>query len=417
MTMDNVTACWQAAQAETLPLAYEALRASQKNAVQQVGWPTRKMERWKYVDTRALQTRAFRPATVLDTAALVSAVKAYRAGLSGEVCLLVLVNGRFDESLSDALPADIRVESLCGSDVLQIAISASLYPMAALNQSLMQHGLCLHVSGKNLPVLHIVSLLQGDADSFVNTTLHVQCEADSALTVVEHVQALNSAVTMNQLVTLTLAPHAKLEWVKAQQTLNDVAVFSHYHVAQAEASAFLMLNYSHQASFSRDEVVVHLNGPHAHCETRGIYYLQNNQQCVDNHVEVLHGAPHTNSEMLYKGILDQASRAVFNGRLWIGPETPHITAYQGNHHLLLSNAAEAYSKPELEIYTDEVKCKHGSTTGQLDQEALFYLRSRGLSADAAKQILMMSFVDEVVSKIQHVEVKKQIATKVAEQWI
>lgn len=417
MMMDNFASCWQAAHAETLPLAFEALRTSQMKAVQQVGWPTRRMERWKYADLRELQALTFQPAVVTQVAEIAASVAAYRAMLSGDVCVLVLVNGTIDVALSDALPAGLQLETLWQAGAHQTPINANDYPIAALNQSLMQHGAYLRVQGDIAPVLHIISVAQGAAASVVNTTLMLAVEENARVSVVEHAVLLSPKQWVNQLVTLSLASHASVLWVKHQASAVEAAVFSHYQVEQAEASEFQCVNVSDDLKTSRDEVIVNLNGPHARCKTAGVYYLKQNKQWVDNHIEILHRAAHTSSDMLYKGILDQASRAVFNGRLWIGPETPHIAATQGNHHLLLSNAAEAYSKPELEIYSDEVKCQHGATTGELDQDAMFYLRARGLSVGEAKQILMRSFVDEVIAGIKHPAIKTQIEQRMAAQWM
>lgn len=416
--IENFTACWQAQASAPLPTAFEALRTAQMKAVQEVGWPTRRMERWKYADLREWQQRTFRPAGVADVQAITSAVAAYRQTLLGDVCVLVLVNGEVNAELSDTLPACVKLESLWQTGAHQTLVNAQDYPMAALNQSLMQHGFYLRVQGNIAPVLHLVSITQGDAASVVNTTLMLAVAADASLSVVEHNICLSNQQWVNQLATITLAPRAMLSWVKHPVSVcTEAALFSHYQIEQAEGSEFQCVNISDAIKTSRDEVIVNLNGPHARCKTAGVYYLKQNKQWVDNHVEIFHRAPHTNSDMLYKGILDQASRAVFNGRLWIGADTPHIAATQGNHHLLLSNAAEAYSKPELEIYSDEVKCKHGATTGELDQDTLFYLRSRGLSLVEAKQMLMRSFVDEVIANIKNKDIKTQIENRMAERWI
>ncbi len=128
--------------------------------------------------------------------------------------------------------------------------------------------------------------------------------------------------------------------------------------------------------------------PGAECRTGGFYHLHHDNQYIDNHIDIDHVAPRSNSEMLYKGILDNKSRAVFNGRLHVEKDAQKIIAYQANHNLLLSNDAEVYSKPELEIYADDVKCKHGATTGQLDQDAFFYLRSRGIARSRSNEYII-----------------------------
>jgi Fe-S cluster assembly protein SufD len=129
---------------------------------------------------------------------------------------------------------------------------------------------------------------------------------------------------------------------------------------------------------------------------------------VDYHIDIEHAAPRSSSEMLYKGILDKKSRAVFNGRLHVEQNAQKILAYQANHNLLLSNEAEVNSKPELEIYADDVKCKHGATTGQLDQDALFYMQARGIQRVDAVNILLKGFSDEILQRVKSAEMKTRI---------
>ncbi len=148
--------------------------------------------------------------------------------------------------------------------------------------------------------------------------------------------------------------------------------------------------------------------PGAACQASGFYHLHRAHQYIDHHVEINHVAPHTNSEMVYKGILDNQSRAVFNGRLFVKKDAQKIVAHQANHNLLLSNRAEIYSKPELEIYADDVKCKHGATTGQLDQDALFYMRARGIGYQEAVNILLQGFADEIIDRVHHKGVKMRV---------
>jgi len=136
--------------------------------------------------------------------------------------------------------------------------------------------------------------------------------------------------------------------------------------------------------------------------------LNQDQQHVDHHLHVDHLASHGASSMLYKGILDKKSRAVFNGKVYVHPATKQISAHQANHNLLLSNEAEVNSKPELEIYSDDVKCTHGATIGQLDHESLFYLTSRGIEKNEAHKLLIRAFAEEVYSKMDDVMIRQYV---------
>ena len=173
-----------------------------------------------------------------------------------------------------------------------------------------------------------------------------------------------------------------------------------------------MTQFNMGADFARDDVAITLQQTGAKCHTSGFYHTSRDNQYVDHHVDVLHAAAHTQSDMLYKGIIDKKSRAVFNGRLHVAAGAQKIQAVQGNHHLLLSASGEAYSKPELEIYADDVKCRHGATTGQLDQDALFYLRARGIPYKEAVHILLKSFAEDVLQRIQDKAIQEQITRQV-----
>jgi len=146
----------------------------------------------------------------------------------------------------------------------------------------------------------------------------------------------------------------------------------------------------------------------AQCQTGGFYHLREANQYIDNHIEINHEAAHSSSDMLYKGIVDNRSRAVFNGRLYVKQDAQKILAHQANHNLLLSTQAEVYSKPELEIYADDVKCKHGATIGQLDQDALFYMCSRGIPYADAVNILLRGFAEEILDRVTHAGMKKRV---------
>jgi Fe-S cluster assembly protein SufD len=144
-----------------------------------------------------------------------------------------------------------------------------------------------------------------------------------------------------------------------------------------------------------------LNERGAECSINGFYVLNHDGQHIDNHIQIDHIAPHGNSKMMYKGILDKKSHGVFNGKIFVHPGAQKTQSNQANHNLLLSSSAEMDTKPEFEIYADDVKCAHGDTVGQLDTESLFYLRSRGIDKDAALKLLTRAFADDVMSRITH----------------
>lgn len=231
--------------------------------------------------------------------------------------------------------------------------------------------------------------------------------AGSQLTLIEE-YAGQGHYWHNSLHKIYLQANATLNYYKLQNEHVDAIHTATAFIQQDEASHFYYVNVSNGSCFSRDTLMINLIGQNADCQTAGFYHLHATNHYVDHHVTIDHRAPHTQSTMLYKGIVDHKSRAVFNGRLHVAKHAQKISAHQANHHLLLSPHAEAYSKPELEIYADDVQCKHGATTGQLDEDALFYLRARGISDHEARKILLQSFATEVMQKIHDPNFKKLV---------
>ncbi len=213
---------------------------------------------------------------------------------------------------------------------------------------------------------------------------------------------------MNVVTHMNLGKEAQFDYCKIQTESNQAIHVAHTFIQQRQDSKATLTYFSTGGAFARDEVMVKLLEPGADCRTGGFYHLNEDNQYIDYHVDIDHVAPRSQSEMLYKGILDKKSRAVFNGRLYVGKNAQKILAYQANHNLLLSKTAEVYSKPELEIYADDVKCKHAASTGQIDQEALFYLRSRGISHQDALTILLRGFTQDILERITHPGIRMRI---------
>jgi Fe-S cluster assembly protein SufD len=155
----------------------------------------------------------------------------------------------------------------------------------------------------------------------------------------------------------------------------------------------------------RNNLNIEVNGVNCMTNLHGAYVLKSNQH-VDNHTIVDHKQPHCESNELYKGVMDEKSTGVFNGKVFVRKDAQKINAFQSNGNVLLSDDATVDSKPELEIYADDVKCSHGSTTGQLDEEAVFYLRARGISEKSARHLMVAAFIGDVLSKIENDEFRE-----------
>jgi Fe-S cluster assembly protein SufD len=378
------------------------------------GLPTRHDESWKYTDLTFLANKKFTIAKrIVSPSALREKVDQYR--LLNEKCiLLVLVDGDFVPVLSDIkkLPMGVIIDTRANAVIKHARllsqqlpeINAKKYPFAHMNSITATEGLFIYLPDEcELPLpIHLLSLAVSE-EEFIAHPQHLFILGErSKLVVFEEYAAISTqAYMMNILTTFIIGKTASLLHHKIQ-TENKLAVhIASTFVKQKQDSSTAFTNFSSGATFARDEIVVTLSEPGADCRTAGFYRLQHDNQYIDHHIDIVHSAPRSSSEILYKGTLDKKSRAVFNGRVCVEENAQKISAVQANHNLLLSPQAEVYSKPELEIYADDVKCKHGATTGQLDQDALFYMRARGIERPEAVTILLQGFSEDIIQRVSH----------------
>jgi Fe-S cluster assembly protein SufD len=186
-------------------------------------------------------------------------------------------------------------------------------------------------------------------------------------------------------------------------------------VAQEKNSNFSINTITLNGTLVRNNLNIEVDGPNCETHLNGVYLLKENQH-VDNHTVVDHKAPQCESHELYKGVIDDKATAVFNGKVFVRKDSQKINAFQSNANVLLSDDASVNSKPELEIYADDVKCSHGSTTGQLNEEAVFYLRARGISEKSARHLMVSAFIEDVISKIENEEVTNFTHSIIKEQF-
>lgn len=371
--------------------------------------PTRHNEYWQYADLSFLTKQTFAAPNASVTKAVADYVVQYRARLQ-DAFLFVTVNGTFVPALSDleALPQTITVSDVDAHLVSGLdtdnALNEKQYPFACFSRAEQASGLFISVKAKEdvREPIHLLMINADDKPVAVHTRNVIMLGEEAKVTLVEEYVSLNNAAYLNNVTNhVFLEPAVSLTYIKIQQEDTQATHLATTFVQQLKDSEFDYTTLSMGAKFAREDMVVNLLASGANCKTAGFYRLKQDGQYVDHHIDIKHQAPFTNSEMLYKGILDKKSRAVFNGRLHVESGAQKIVAYQANHHILLANEAEAYSKPELEIYADDVKCKHGATTGQLDQDALFYLRARGIAHAEAMNMLLEGFADEVIGRVAH----------------
>jgi len=392
---------------KALPLAKDWLQSFKQEALQRAGtrgFPAARDEAWRYTPVATLEKRGFRPTlsqTKLGAATLATLTI---AGL--DVPRAVFVNGRFDASLSN-LPQGARVVEAGAADeslhsLLAVSKEWQDDVFVNLNTALFQSVLVLQLDAgvvleAPLALLH-VSLPEIDSASH-----HVRCVVklgtNAQATLIERYVGRDGARHLTNAVTqVTLGPGSHLTHVRLQEESPQGFHVGRVLVSQAKDSHYVSHNLQTGGNWSRLDLATDLEAPGAHAELNGLYAV-NGRMHTDNHTHINHLAPHTTSQELYRGVLDGHGRAVFNGKVRVAKHAVKTDSAQANHNLLLSRGAEIDTKPELEIYADDVKCSHGATIGQLDEQQLFYLRSRGIDAESARILLIGAFTERVLAKL------------------
>ena len=244
--------------------------------------------------------------------------------------------------------------------------------------------------------------------------LKIVLEEGAQATVVEMHEG-EGAYWKNMSTEIVLGANARLNHIRIQEDNDDAVQTNMVHITMEQDSYLNSFSLNMGGKMTRHDIHAVLNGPNIDCSLNGVNLLQGKQH-GDTTIVMEHSAPHCVSNQFYRTILNDASRGVFQGKVHVHQVAQKTDGYQLANTLLLSPKAEMDTKPELEIYADDVKCSHGTTTGALDEEPLFYLRSRGLSEAQARMLLVQAFVDEVVDKVANEALREEIKEK-AERWL
>lgn len=383
------------------------LRDRGASAFAEHGLPTRRVETWKYTDLRSLHQAEFTAAPSSKVSA--SAINPYRLETPH---LAVFVDGEFSPDLSrlDDLPEGLTLgslaETLTAGDArleqeLGHTADSDLPGFAALNTALMADGAVCYL-GDGAAIEAPVQLLFVTTDgSAAETHLRnlVVIGENSRATLVQSYVSLGPSAGFCDVVTETvLGQGASLRHVTRQDQSDSawhVGLLAAKLGRDAKFDSFVL---STGARLARNEIRIMLDGPGADCTLNGIALVRGRQHC-DNSTDVDHASGHCRSSQLYKNVLDDRARSVFQGRIHVASDAQKTDAHQMNRNLLLSRDAQADSKPELIIHADDVKCSHGATVGDLDQDALFYLRSRGIDTVTARNLLVRGFAAEMIDDL------------------
>jgi Fe-S cluster assembly protein SufD len=404
----------------------DRLRESAMDQFQQLGFPSVKEEEWKYTNVAPIGRIDFSPIVTGNGAP--SSLRADQLGQftypEARASRLVFVNGilRTDLSSLKGLPEEVVAIDLAEAlrserynQLLQAHLARVVdygeNGFTALNTAFLANGAFVLVPKGvriELPLhlLFVSEAAQPNAASFPRVL--VIAEENSSATIIESYAGVQNKVYFtNAVVEIVVKDGARLEHYRVQDESASA-----FHVATTRAdlgrtSSFDTTNITLGARLSRHNLSVIMDHEGAECWVDGLYIVGTGQH-ADTHSIIDHKQPHCTSHQLYKGILDGKSRAVFNGKVFVRPGAQKTDAMQTNKNLLLSNEAHVDTKPQLEIFADDVKCAHGAAIGQLDEDELFYLSTRGLHSDLARNLLTYGFAEEVIGKIKVESIKTQL---------
>ena len=387
-----------------------SLRRAAAARVHAQGLPTVALEDWKYTGLRALEQSTMRAATSTDGLSVSQADLSTLDLSTTSAHRVVLVNGCFRADLSslDGLPSGVLIHSLAAllaSDPERLAALLETNAEAgstfqALNTALLGDGVLIEI-GVDVHLreaVHLVMLSEG-RELLRGPRVLVRADRNSELRLIEEYLSLNAASGLtNSVCEISLGIGASLFHHRLANESLDSAHIGRVAASVAEYGNYVSDSLAFGGRLTRVDIDVALIGRGARCRLNGLF-VTDGEQHIDHHTRVEHRVGDTHSSELYRGILAGRSRGVFNGKVVVARDAQQITAQQTSNNLLLSRQAEIDTKPELEIYADDVSCTHGATVGDLDSAALFYLRSRGVSADAARALMTYAFAQKVVDEI------------------
>jgi Fe-S cluster assembly protein SufD len=391
-----------------------------------LGFPTIRHEEWKYSNVKNLVNQAFEFNAVTNFSAK-DLEEMPIPNLEGNI--LYFINGIYNSELSTIVSPDSELQILTFAEasktqpelVEQYFNKYSDYQdnaFTALNTAFAQNGVFVHVSDNKVVAQPIILRFISDA-----RTLNVASQPRNLIVVgkrseVQIAEAYRSfgenASFTNAVTEFVIGEEANVHYYKVQNESDKSYHIGTTSVLQAGKSVFTANTVTANGGFVRNNLNIKIDGEYAEANMFGLY-IPNGKQHIDNHTVVDHAKPNSNSNELYKGILKGKSTGVFNGKIFVRQDAQKTNAFQSCKNVLLSEDASMNTKPQLEIWADDVKCSHGTTTGQLNDDALFYMQARGISKDSARALLTLAFAQDVIDKFEIVAIKEYLQELIEEK--
>ena len=406
-----------------------SLKIAAIETFESTGFPTTRDEDWHFTSVSPIAERTFKPVRAAASSLTALDIAPYTYG-QHDWHLLVFVNGRYEPSLSSFAQLDVDAQVMTFGEALKEmpeflaerlgTLAPAGQAFTALNTAFMSDGVIIRVP-KDVTLESPVHVLHLTDSHAVNASLHprtlVVAERGAQLTLVETFAAIGGATYFtNHVAEVFVGANARVDHYKVQRESGSAFHVGTTQATQDRDSIYHSFSFALGAQLSRTNVYSRLLGENAEVRLNGLYALEEAQH-ADHQTFVEHIAPACSSREMYKGILDGTAHGVFNGKVFVHPEAQKTDGKQTNKALLLSEGSKVDTKPQLEIFADDVKCTHGATVGRLDEMALFYMKSRGIGADRSRALLTYAFAAEVLELIELEPLKVALEALLFERFI
>jgi len=391
----------------------EKQKASLQKAIE-LGVPSMKLEEWKYTYYNKILQQGFTPISNLQGFKNLEDLEIEKEFIdenSVSSNRIVFVNGIFHNELSNF----INHPKINFWNANNSTESNSKDFLIELNNAFASDGVFIEI-GDNVIVDELIEIFYINTASthIINLKNKIKVGKNSQVKFTEYYINYDAKPAYNNIVTdIEVAEYAQVEWYKIQDGGNHYNITDNTSVKQEKNSVCNVATLTFTGAISRNVLTFDVNGERAESHMNGLYLLLNDEH-VDNRSLVNHNVANCESFELYKGILGGKSTGVFNGKIVVAQAAQKTNAFQSNRNILLSNDANIYTKPQLEIFADDVKCSHGATTSQIEDSELFYLQARGIGKEVARGLLVFAFGAEVLEKIKHEKLREKLQQRIAE---
>ena len=405
-------------------LSFQENRKENMDNFKKNGFPTIRNEEWKYTNLQPLLKKEF-DLQASKSSITIEEINKYILR-NTDTYLMVFLNGVFEPSLSYIDCEKVQISTIKSANTEQKKIIEKYWgsclpkqsdAFVCVNNSLAQEGAFVYLPKGTVldKPLQIVYASKNENPLFLQTRSLVVAEENTQVQITErHQNFSNCEVFTNAVTEIVVKQHAIVDFYKIQNDNTKCSIVDNTWVNQANNCNCTVDTFSFGGKIVRNNLTFSMMGQNSESNMRGITLIGKNQ-LVDHHTLVDHLVPNCLSNELYKGIFDHNSKGVFNGKVMVHPDAQKTNAFQSNNNLLLTDDASIDTKPQLEIYADDVACSHGCTIGQLDDDALFYLRARGIGIKEAQAMLMYAFANDVLSNVKIEELKKKLNLIIAEK--